>query len=218
MEFCVVDRGDGNYYIYERGGGSSVGVMAFLIIWAIISDLVASIGLPVAAYFLFIKNAPNLLIGISQSIPILITAAVVWFINICLFSKFVLKKDVFKKLTVSLVSINRFIRYVLILTIFIVLICNLIPAVKHIESDMVFGAAFAYNFLISIIELALLLKEDLVGKKALLSILIAFVSGCVVGAVCMEIEAAKKVLFEIVVLTILVVLEIGIIISRKKHI
>lgn len=215
MEFYIVDYGDGRFGVYEKGSGGTA--IAFIIL-AIIADLFASFGLPVITYFVYFKSNPKILIAFAQSIPILITSALIWFININLFLKFVLKIDIFKKISVSLTFINRFIRYMLLLAIFIAMVCNLAPNAPSVESDMYFGGMFAYNFLFAIAELIILLKADKIGKRGFFSLLISFVGACVIGAVVMEIEPLKKVMFEIVVLSALILLEISIVIFRKKHV
>lgn len=213
MEFCVVSYGGNRYEVFEVSGDST-GIKVMLIIWAVFSDLFASFALPVISYFVFIKDNP-VLAGLAQSIPMLLASAFVWFININLFFKFVLKKDIFKKLTVSLATINRIIRYMLILGISVAMVSNLIPSVTQIESEMFFGAMFAYNFIFAIIEMIVLIKAECVGKKILFSLLIAFVGACIIGAIAMEIEVLKPVMFEIVTLSALVLLEISILLFKK---
>lgn len=218
MDFHIIDHGDGHYDVYDlRGGDGGLFLLICTIILAVFTDLFASFGLPVVAYFIYFKNCPNILIGLAQSIPMLLTCAVMQLINICLFLKYVLRLNIFENLSIGLTSVNRFVRYMLILSVLAAMICNLVPSAPNVESEMYFGATFAYNFIFAIAELVLLLKADLISGKGFFSILISFVGACVIGAIAMEIEPLKKVMFEIVVLTALIILEVCIIIFRKIY-
>lgn len=213
--YYLVDD-DGAYDGY-RGGDSAAGVIAFAAVIAIISDLFACFALPVISYFMFIQNAPNAFIGILESLPMLVTSLIVWLVNICLFSQFVLKKSLFKRMSISLPLINRIIRIMLILTLIIALICNLVSSAPHIESEAYFGAIFAYNFLIAILETIALIKADAVGKKSLFSLLISFVLGGILGAIAIEIDGLREVAFEVTLLAMLIVLEISLMVFKKLH-
>lgn len=202
----------------RAGAGGLVGGYLAVIV-TVLTILFCLFGLPVVAYFVFIKDCPSLIIGLAQSIPLLLTCAIYWFIAALLFCKFVLKKDILPTATLTLTGINRIVRYMLILSLLITLIIKLTPSSPLPENsgEMVFGALFAYNFIFAILEIVIMLREEAVGKKAFLSLVFAFVGACIIGAVAMEVEALKPVMFEIVTFSMLLILEVSMLIFRKVY-
>lgn len=185
------------------GGGIALYLGAIV---TILTALFCLFGLPVIAYFVYIKDSPSLILGLSQSIPLLFACAVFWFLTIFSFCKYVLKKDILKTVTLSLTSLNRFVRLMLILSLVITLIVRCVPSAPLSPalsegSEALFGGLLAYNLIFSVLETLIEISADNVSKKALFSLLIALAGASVIGAVAMEISGLRNVLFETVALS-----------------
>ena len=190
------------------GGGGGLLFILFLIFAVIFADLMMLFGLPLMAYFMFLKGNPQIYYGIGASVPMFAASLVAWILNIMLFCKLVLKKNILKNLVNPAMFVNECARILICIAAVGFLIYKALLPEAELASEMIIGAIFAYNLIFSLVEVAIYVKHDYIPKKAFLSFPIALLIGGIVTAVAIEIQSLRNLSFEIMVILMLAILEV----------
>ena len=198
------------------GGGSGLLFILFVIFAVVIADLMMLIGLPLIAYFMFLKDNPEIYYGIGASVPMFVASLVAWIINILLFCKLVLKKNVLKNIVNPAIFLNECARILVCLASVGILIFKATAHETELASEAIIGAIFAYNLIFAFIEVAIYVKRDYMPKKAFFSFLIALLTGGIITAIAIEIPSLRDLAFEIMVIAMLAILEASLCVFRYR--